>query len=846
MAAEEKSLVIVESPGKVATISKVLGRGFVVKASIGHVRDLPSKKKDDAKNSLVVGVGKDFSPVYVNLPAKKKVLDDLKKAASNTDRVYLCPDPDREGEAIAWHLKEALKLSDERTYRVTFDEITPRGIKAAFQQPRKIDMDLVNAQQARRVLDRLVGYKLSPLLWKKLGRGLSAGRVQSVAVRLIVDREREIEAFKKEEYWTITAKFRHANVAFEGELRALDGKQVVSSADDLLKFKNVQVSMSGIVRTLLGNEQETRALAGVLSRAAYVVRTYDVKEAQDRPYPPYATSQLQQAAANKLGYDARRTMRIAQELYQGVTLGELGPTALITYMRTDSFRISQDALSDARDVIGKRYGQNFLPEKPNFYASRKGGQDAHECIRPTHPEIVPEDVRQYLSDEQYKMYRLIWQRFIACQMRPALFDAATCDIGAEGEGTRNAVFRATGRVLKFEGWLAVYDDHYGATSHLEAKAEDRTLGDETTDSDEEPAKAKKKRAPQVLPPMQPGDRPDGKGVEPVQHFTQPPPRYTEASLVKTLEREGIGRPSTYAAIISTIQDRGYVHKQGTGGRGVFAPTPLGRAVNDRLVIFFDHSIMDLGFTRLMEEELDKIEEAHLDWRHVLNEFYGPFTKDLEKAATDMISAKDEAEKTEVKCPECGEFMEKRFNRFGYYLRCTKEGCKGTLRSDAEGNVQAKPKPVATGLTCDRCGKDVVKAVGRFGAYLHCVDYPEKKCGFTMKLTKDGRPARKFEPFPTGLKCEKCNKNDLVIRVSARGKKKIPKPFLSCSGFPKCRFAKDITDDLKAVGEQAVARWHENDEKNRRDLDVYVKVMGAAQAAADALADAPAAEASQGE
>jgi len=833
LAADAKSLVIVESPGKVATISKVLGRGFVVKASIGHVRDLPSRKKDDAKNSLVIGVGKDFSPVYVNLPAKKKVLDELKKAASRTDRVYLCPDPDREGEAIAWHLKEALKLPEERTYRVTFDEITPRGIKAAFQQPRKIDMDLVNAQQARRVLDRLVGYKLSPLLWKKLGRGLSAGRVQSVAVRLIVDREREIEAFRKEEYWTIAARFRHANVVFEGELRALDGKQVVASAEDLLKFRNNQVSLSGIVRTLLGDEAEARALAEVLARSAYVVRTYEVKEAQDRPYPPYATSQLQQAAANKLGYDARRTMRIAQELYQGVPLGAEGPTALITYMRTDSFRISQDALEDARSIIGRRYGERFLPEKPNLYKSNKGGQDAHECIRPTHPEIVPEDVRQHLSDEQFKLYRLIWQRFIACQMRPAIFDAATCDIAAEGEGTRNAVFRATGRVLKFEGWLAVYGDRSGVASHLEAKDEDRTLGDETTDAEEEPAKVRKKKVPQVLPAMQPGDRPRNEGVEPVQHFTQPPPRYTEASLVKTLEREGIGRPSTYAAIISTIQDRGYVHKQGVGGRGVFAPTPLGRAVNDRLVNFFDHSIMDLGFTRLMEEELDKIEEAHLDWKHVLNEFYEPFVKDLEKAAQGMVSAKDEAEKTEVKCPECGEFMEKRFNRYGYYLRCTREGCKGTLRSDAAGNVQAKPKPVATGLKCDRCGKEVVKAVGRFGPYLHCVDYPAKKCGFTMKLTKDGRPARKFEPFPTGLKCEKCNRHDLVVRVSARGKKKIPKPFLSCGGFPKCRFAKDITDDLKALGEQAVARWRENDEKNRRDLEIYVQAMAAAQAAAEA-------------
>jgi len=824
LVAQEKSLVIVESPGKIATISKVLGRGFVVKASVGHVRDLPSKKKQDAKNSIVVGVGQDFSPVYVTLPAKKKVLDGLKKALDGTNRVYLCPDPDREGEAIAWHLKEALDLPDEQTYRVTFDEITPRGIKAGFKDPRKIDMDRVNAQQARRVLDRLVGYKLSPLLWKKMGRGLSAGRVQSVAVRLIVDREREIEAFKKDEYWTISATFRHAKVSFDAELRALDGKQVVSSADDLTKFKNNQISMSGIVRTLLAKEEEAKSLAEVLGKASFVVRTYDVKEAKDRPYPPFATSQLQQAAANRLGYDARRTMRIAQELYQGVVLGAQGATALITYMRTDSFRISQDALDDARNVVANRFGQDYLPEKPNFYASRKGGQDAHECIRPTHPELTPDDVQQHLTAEQNKLYRLIWQRFIASQMRPALFDAATCDIAAEGEGTRNAVFRANGRVLKFEGWLAVYGDRSGASSHLEAKAEDRTLGDETTDTVEEPAKGrKKKKQPQKLPAMQPGDKPENKSVEPVQHFTQPPPRYTEASLVKTLEREGIGRPSTYATIIATIQGRGYVEKQGSGGRGVFAPTPMGRAVNDRLVGFFDHSIMDLGFTRMMEEELDKIEEAHLDWKRVLHEFYGPFTKDLEKAVDGMASVKDEAEKTDVKCPECGEFMEKRLNRYGYYLRCTVEGCKGTLRADAHGNVQEKPKPQATGLKCDLCGKDVVRAVGRFGPYLHCVDYPEKKCLFTMKLTKDGRPARKFAPLSTELKCEKC-KGDLVIRVSARGKKKIPKPFLSCSAFPKCRFAADIPEELKGVGEKAVAQWHVNDGKNKKDWDVYQKFM----------------------
>jgi len=842
LVAEEKNLVIVESPGKVATISKVLGRGYVVKASIGHVRDLTNSRKDSRKETLVAGVGKDFTPTYVNLPRSKKILDELKKVAASADKVYLCPDPDREGEAIAWHLKEALKLPAERTLRVTFDEITARGIRAGFAQPRQIDMDLVNAQQARRVLDRIVGYKLSPLLWAKIGRGLSAGRVQSVAVRLIVEREREIQAFKSEEYWTITARFRFGEVQFESELRALDGKQVVACADDLTKFKNNHVSLSGIVRTLLANGSEALALAEVLRQAAYVVSTYDVREAQDRPYPPFATSQLQQSAANRLGFDARRTMRIAQELYQGVPLGEQGHVALITYMRTDSFRVSQDALDDCRRVIAQRFGPQYLPEKPQFYASRKGGQDAHECIRPTQPEMAPEDVKPHLSEEQFKLYRLIWERFVACQMRPAVFDAATCDLAAEGPGTRQAVFRATGRVLKFEGWLAVYGGASASgAAHLEAPEADREMGDETIEAGEERARARKRKPTQVLPPMRPGDRPGLKQLEPVQHFTQPPPRYTEASLVKTLEREGIGRPSTYAAIISTIQDRGYVQKQGGGGRGAFVPTPLGAAVNDRLMDFFDHSIMDLGFTRRMETELDKIEEAHLDWRRVLEEFYKPFDHDLAVASAGMSSARDEAEATDVKCPTCGAPMGKKLNRYGYYLRCSKGSeCATTLRLNAQGEVQEKEKPQPTGLKCDKCGSDVVRSVGRFGAYLHCVKYATKECAFTMKLNKDGLPVRKFRPLPTDRLCEKC-KSPLVVRVTSRGKKR--KPFLSCSNFPKCRTAQDLPPELEALGQQAMAQWGENDELNKRDQATYA---AHAAAAIPAPASAPAAPPAQGQ
>ncbi|MBI3830329.1 MAG: type I DNA topoisomerase [Planctomycetes bacterium] len=844
MVAHKKSLVIVESPGKVKTIAKVLGREYVVKASVGHVRDLTKSRKGEKKDSIVLGVAKDFTPSYTEVPARKKVLDDLRKAVLTVEKVYLCPDPDREGEAIAWHLKEALKLADKRTFRVTFDEITPRGIRAAFQNPRKIDMDLVYAQQARRVLDRIVGYKLSPLLWDKIGRGLSAGRVQSVALRLIVEREREIDIFKAEEYWTVTGRFAFDGKPFDGELRALEGRQVVASADDLAKFKgqDTRQSASGVLRTLLASEVEAQDLAALLEKAAYEVRGYDVKEVSDRPYPPFATSQLQQAAANRLGFDARRTMRVAQQLYEGVPLGEEGPVALITYMRTDSFRIAQDAVQECRDLIGKRYGEKYMPEKPNFYSSRKGAQEAHECIRPTHVEHAPDQIKKDLSDEQYKLYKLIWERFVACQMKPAIFDATSCDIAATGEKARAAVFRANGRVMKFDGWLAVYGGAATA-SHLEASAADREKGDETTDAEAgaektegaapktstAPKPAAKKRADQVLPAMKTGDHPDLKSLEPVQHFTQPPPRYTEASLVKMLEREGIGRPSTYATIISTLLDRGYVQKTGTGGRGSFIASALGSVVSDRLMGHFDHSIMDLGFTRKMESELDKIEEAHLDWRKVLSEFYDPFTDDMTAAARDMKATKGQAEKTDVKCPECGELMEKRLNRFGFYLRCSKAPeCKGTLRLDNKGNIKEKEKPVATGIKCELCGSDVVKSVGRFGPYFHCVKYSDKQCTYTMKCNKEGQPIRKFKALPTDKICEKC-KSPMVVRVTSRGKTR--RPFLSCTGFPKCRAAMDLPPELAALGEQAMQQWRESDAKNKADLETYLATQAQQEAVA---------------
>ena len=833
-----KNLVIVESPGKVKTISKVLGKNFTVKASVGHVRDLPKTAKEDVKGSIVRGVAKDFTPTYVTLPAKKKVLDGLKKFAATAEKVYLCPDPDREGEAIAWHLAQALKLTPEKAIRVTFDEITPRGIKLGLASPREINMDLVDAQQARRVVDRIVGYKLSPLLSEKIGGGwLTAGRVQSVAVRLLVVREKEIQAFTPEEYWTVGATFKFDAKNFEAALRGLDGRQVVSNADDLMKFKSGQSNMgaSGIVRTLIQNGAEAKAIVAALKNAAFTISNYDVKEVKDHPYPPFATSQLQQAAANRLGFDAKRTMRVAQQLYEGVALGDEGPVALITYMRTDSFRISPDALTEVRDLIGKKFGDKYLPEKPNAYASRAGSQGAHECVRPTHIEITPESVQKLVSDEQFKLYRLIYQRFVACQMVPAVFDATTADVAASGPGTRNAVFRANGRVLKFEGWLAVQGGAASAAAHVEATAADREKGDEVDGEPENdgvegkaekpgaaPATAKKKSGPQILPAMKVGDKPKLEEIRPEEHFTQPPPRYTEASLVKILEREGIGRPSTYATIIATIQDRGYAQKLGAGGRGSFMATPLGITVTERLEGHFP-SIMELSFTRDMEVEFDKIEELHLDWKQVVKDFYTPFEKELIQAKKTMITTKDTGEKSDVPCPECGGVMEKRLSKFGYYLRCTKDGCKGSYNLDPLGNIKIKEGPQPTGLKCDICGSDVVKSTGRFGPYLHCVRYSEKKCTYTMKLNKEGHPLRKFKPFPTDKKCEKC-KGDMVVRVTSRGKTR--RPFLSCANFPKCRAAADLPPDLAALGEQAMAQWHDIDAKNKADLVIYQAVLNA--------------------
>ncbi|MBI3670705.1 MAG: type I DNA topoisomerase, partial [Acidobacteria bacterium] len=576
-----KSLVIVESPAKAKTINKYLGRNYSVKASLGHVKDLPKKE-------LGIDVDKGFEPTYEVIPGKTKVVAELKKAGKEADAIYLAADPDREGEAICAHLAEVLgtnKAQRKKIFRVLFNEITPKAIKAAFEKPGKVDTNLVEAQQARRVLDRLVGYKISPLLWDKVRRGLSAGRVQTVALRLIVEREREIRAFVPREYWTIHA------VLEAGEPPIFEAK--------LSKYKGEDIEVP--------NGAEAQRVVAAVERARWQVAGVTQKEKRRYAPPPFTTSKLQQAGYNRLRFTAKRTMMLAQRLYEGVELGEEGSVGLITYMRTDSVRVSGDALAQVRELIGGSYGPDYLPEKPNFYKSKKDAQEAHEAIRPTDAARTPDSVRQYLDDDLFKLYQLIWQRFVGSQMVPAVFDQTTIDISA-GDYT----FRANGSVLKFDGYLAVYQ----AAKEDEEKDED--------------AEAEGRTLPQVAE----GETLRLEKMRPEQHFTEPPSRYTEATLVKELEEKGIGRPSTYATIISTIVEREYVSKD----QGRFTPTMLGEKVSELLVKSFE-DVFDVGFTARMEEELDEIEEGKLPWRQSVQEFYKRFEEDLEQAKGEMESYK---------------------------------------------------------------------------------------------------------------------------------------------------------------------------------------------------------------
>jgi DNA topoisomerase-1 len=724
----KKSLVIVESPAKANTINKYLGKDYVVKASLGHVKDLP-------KSKLGVDLEHDFEPVYDVIPGKEKVIKDLRAAAKSADRILLAADPDREGEAICQHLKEILDGNKAEVYRVMFNEITPKAIRAAVDNPGRINQHIVDAQQARRILDRLVGYQISPLLWDKVRRGISAGRVQTVALRLIVEREREVQAFKPEEYWSIIAKLEgHEPPQFDARLAKFKGK-------------NAEVK----------TQAEADQVLEVVKSSDFLVESVVTKEKKRNPVPPFTTSKLQQDAARRLRFTVKKTMMLAQRLYEGVELGEEGRIGLITYMRTDSTRISDDAMQMVRSYVSDVYGGPYLPEKPVIYKSKKDAQDAHEAIRPTFVGRRPDDLKQYLSEDELKLYRLIWTRFVASQMNPAVYDQTTVDISA-----KDYMFRASGRVMKFDGFLAVYE---------ESRDEDAKVN--PLDADEE--------QDITLPPLKQGETVRLIDITPRQHFTEPPPRYTEASLVKTLEEKGIGRPSTYATILSTIQDREYVTKD----QGKFRPTELGTVVTDMLVKHFE-DIFDVQYTARMEEELDEVEDGKMTWVQALGEFYKKFEKDLAKASKNMENLKKQEIPTDEVCDKCGSPMVIKWGQFGRFMACSGyPECKNTkeITSDEapkEGEAAAEssePEP------CENCGKPMALKRGRFGQFLACTGYPE--CKTTRKIAAGGK-APKRPDVPLDETCPQCGQAKLMQKEGRFGE------FISCGNYPKCKYIKPKT------------------------------------------------------
>jgi DNA topoisomerase-1 len=808
-----RNLVIVESPAKAKTIQKYLGAGFEVAASYGHVRDLPPKPRG---RDIGIDIEGGWKPTYVIIQDerhdKRKVLADLQKRADRAGMIYLAPDPDREGEAIAWHLKEALQLDEDRVRRVTFNEITKRAVQEAFQHPTDIDMDRVHAQEARRFLDRVVGFKLSPLLGKKITRGLSAGRVQSVAVRLIVEREREIQAFKSEEYWKITAHLEPhtgsgaAPVSFRVVKKAAAGKPAADPENDgeeagppLMQPEAGKSFLAELAewdgkKFEAKSEEQASAIATALQSAAYSVGKVEQKDRSEKAPPPFITSTLQQQANIRLGFSAKHTMGIAQQLYEGVELGSEGAIALITYMRTDSTRVSDDALKSVREHIGTQYGPAYLPERPNYFTSGKSAQEAHEAIRPTDLTYTPQRVAPFLTEHQRKLYELIYRRFVASQMTPAVFAITNIEVKAD-----RGLFKSQGKILKFDGYRRVLAPR--------GKQEDLTL-----------------------PHLAEGQALNLRDLLASQHFTQPPPRYNEASLVKSLEKEGIGRPSTYAAIIQTIQKRGYVILEDRR----FHATELGMVVTDKLIQHFPR-IMDLKFTSHMEEELDEIEERKIAWHAVLDEFWGPFRQSLEAAQTEMQAVKGvetgescpkcsrplvvryskkvkgnkfvgcsgwpecdyikprpgepdrpAPEMTDFKCPTCGRPMVKRMGKRGPFLGCSGYGaeprCTTTMNLDAQGN----PVPASrqTEHVCDKCGSPMVLREGPRGPFLGCSAYP--KCRNIVEVDAQGNPVK---PIDTGISCEKCGR-PMNVKRGPRG------PFLGCSGYPSCRSTKPLPEELK--------------------------------------------------
>ncbi len=752
-----KSLVIVESPAKAKTIEKYLGKGFEVRASVGHIMDLP-------KNDIGVELKqRTFEPDLIVSPGKEKVVDQLKKAAAKADEIYLAPDPDREGEAIAYHLALQLGTSakeKKKIHRITFNEITKKAVQDAFQHARDVDRNLVDAQQTRRVLDRLVGYQISPLLWDKVRRGLSAGRVQTVAVRLIVEREREIAGFKPVEYWTLEAQLhpeREADRSFKARFVGIEGEpaRVANGTDKEGKAQ--------FLSNALPDKKSMDDVVAALNGAKWTIASIQAREQQRRPLPPFITSQLQRDAANKLGFNVRRTMGVAQRLYEGVDLGPEGTTGLITYMRTDSPRVAPEAKVAAREWISRTLGAKYLPEKPNEFRGKKEAQDAHEAIRPTDASRTPESIAKFLSDEQLKLYTLIWKRFVASQMVPAVYDITTANISAVSSKTGKTYdFRASGSVLRFDGFLRVYE------------MSDEKKDDETESASRLPSldKVKALELEQLLPE---------------DHFTEPPPRYNEASLVKELEERGIGRPSTYASIINTIQDREYVVKHG-GSRGRFYPTEIGVVVCDLLVKNFPY-IFDTKYTAKLEEELDDIEEGKEKWTDLLNGFYDYFEEELKDAGKNMEDIKRMEKVTTEKCDVCGSPLVLKWGKFGSFYSCSAYNKKDpTSCTFTKENIAAKPDmntPEAqeagdTEEYCENCGRVMVLKRGPWGPFMSCPGYSEDPpCKTIRKLSQK---QQQKPPQPTGEDCPVCGK-PLVLRQGAYGE------FVSCSGYPKCKYVK---------------------------------------------------------
>ncbi len=730
-----KPLIIVESPTKAKTISRFLGGAFQVEASMGHVRDLP-------KSKMSIDVENGFAPTYI-IPAKaKETVAKLKNLAKTAPKVVLATDEDREGEAISWHLIQALGLEKKPKERIVFHEITKSAIAEALEHPRDIDQNLVDAQQARRVLDRLVGYELSPFLWRKIRYGLSAGRVQSVAVRLVVEREREIQNFKREEYWSVEAELSKLaeKKTFMARLHQKDGKNIGK-----LEIKN---------------EQTAQTILKELTGAAYQVTNVSKKEVTRNPAAPFTTSTLQQEAARKLGMSAKQTMVIAQQLYEGVDLGEEGSQGLITYMRTDSLNLATSALSAIAAVIKKEFGERYALEKPRFYTNKsKGAQEAHEAIRPTEVIRTPESLKAFLDKGQFRLYDLIWKRTVACQMAPAVLEQTAADISA-----KNYIFRATGQTVKFDGFIRAY---------TEGRDEESEEDDENT-----------------LPELNNGEDLKLHQLSPQQHFTEPPARYTDATLIKALEAAGVGRPSTYAPTLSTIQDREYVEKV----EKKYQPTEIGTLVNDMLVENFPE-IVDINFTSHIEEELDDIAAGKIGWTEICKEFYGPFKQHLtEKEAT----VEKQVEMTDVVCPTCGKNMVIKFGRMGKFLACSDPECKTTQPLPEEA---AKIKELAEktrGEKCPICGKEMEVKRGRFGYFLGCVDYP--KCKGISKIWNK-----------TGFKCPNCRIGDVVERKS-RGR---GKTFYACNRFPDCNFIMNKKPESEAELQEALKYWKENPPKPKK-------------------------------